>query len=407
MKVLHCTDLHIRERDIAEIDQCLQAIVSTAQQEQPDLIVIAGDIFDSRDVKVDSQSAITAIGFVSALMDISPVVIVRGTPSHDGDAPKIMQYARGTYPVRVASMPEQVILSGGEFKTEEDNEGFGLSPDAIITLIPQPTKQFFQTGAGIEGGDKEIGQAMSGLFAGFGASAAAYARVPHILVGHWQVSGATMSNGQTATGRDIEVSVDQMMLANPDLICLGHIHYPQRIGDRTFYAGSPWRTNWGEMEEKGFYVHEFPRTPMGVFESRFIPTPCKRTLRLKDDFTVVDNEERGGRTYRQLLGADLRGVSIRYDVKVYQDEAETIDIEASKRNFIEQGAEEVDIRIVRVPRENVRAEAVLKAETLRDKLVALARHRGEEVPESVLVKADRLESMSIDELLVYETRGAA
>lgn len=58
-----------------------------------------------------------------------------------------------------------------------------------------------------------------------------------------------------------------------------------------------------------------------------------------------------------------------------------------------------DIRIVRKPRENIRSEAVLKVETLREKLVAMAELKGETVPESILEKADLLESAPADEII--------
>ena len=146
MKILHCADLHIRENDLAEIDGCLRKIVTTAQEELPRLVVIAGDIFDSRDVKLDSQSAITAIGFVSALADICPVAIVIGTPSHDGNAPDIMRYSRGKkYDVTVSSLPEQLYLYQGALYRRKMVGN--LQPEAVISMIPQPTKRFFQRSA--------------------------------------------------------------------------------------------------------------------------------------------------------------------------------------------------------------------------------------------------------------------
>ncbi len=392
MKILHCADLHIREKDIEEIDRCLQMIVITAQQEKPDLAVIAGDMFDNRDVKVASLTAITAIGFVSALADVCPVAIVIGTPSHDGDSPRIMRYVRGEFPVLVAEKPMQVILSGSEFKSEEDNEGYGLQPDAILTLIPQPTKQYFQTQSDIKTADQEIGQAMSGLFMGFGARAAEY-KCPHILVYHGGISGASLSTGQNLTGQDIEVSVDQLNMAGADLNLCGHIHAAQQLGDRTFYAGSPYRTNWGEMEPKGFWMHSEEACPGDVmrFQSRFIETPARRAIRFQRNLTDPENIE-------PMYADGVTGADVRIDLTVWQDEAEKIDKEAIRQEWLDQGAADVDIRIIRVPRENVRAAEVLKAETLRDKISRMAELRGEETTGSLLLKAELLEVKPADEL---------
>ena len=257
MKILHCADLHIREKDVEEIDGCLSMIVRTARDERVDLAVIAGDIFDSRDIKLDSRSALMAIAFVSALADICPVAIVLGTPSHDGKAPEILRFARGIFPIRVAAAPEQVYLYEGAFRDGDMQDG---RPQAALTLIPQPTKQFFPTASDIRTGDQEIGQALTGLFAGFGAQAAGH-HGPHILVYHGGISGAKLSTGQTLTGQDIEVSVDQLNLAGADLNLTGHIHLPQQLGERTFYSGSVYMNNWGENHKHGFYLHEVSGGP--------------------------------------------------------------------------------------------------------------------------------------------------
>ena len=386
MKILHCADLHIRENDLAEIDGCLQKIVTTAQEELPGLVVIAGDIFDSRDVKLDSQSAITAIGFVSALADICPVAIVIGTPSHDGNAPDIMRYSRGKkYDVTVSSLPEQLYLYQGALYRRKMVGN--LQPEAVISMIPQPTKRFFQSASSIQTSDQEVGQAMSGLFMGFRAGEY---KCPHILVYHGGVSGARLPSGQISIGLDIEVSTDQMMLALPDLVCMGHIHQKQQIGDRSFYSGPIYATKIDEQGPNGFYIHHIPDDPE---EHRhvFIETPCKKTVRYTFDYTVsikpLDDD-----------AENVAGSHVRIDAKVWQDEVQKIDFDAMKSELLRWGAESVDIRIIRVPRENVRAEAVLKAESLREKVQRMAELRSEEIGLSVLLKAEALETKPADEL---------
>jgi DNA repair exonuclease SbcCD nuclease subunit len=386
MKILHCADLHIRENALAEIDGCLQKIVTTAQEELPGRVVIAGDIFDSRDVKLDSQSAITAIGFVSALADICPVAIVIGTPSHDGNAPDIMRYSRGRkYDVTVSSLPEQLYLYQGALYRRKMVGN--LQPEAVISMIPQPTKRFFQSASSIQTADQEVGQTMSGLFMGFRAGEY---KCPHILVYHGGVSGARLPSGQMRIGLDIEVSTDQMMLASPDLICMGHIHQKQQIGDRSFYSGPIYATKIDEQGPNGFYIHHIPDDPE---EHRhvFIETPCKKAVRYTFDYTVSVKP----------LDGDAENVAdshVRIDAKVWQDEVQKIDFDAMKSELLRWGAESVDIRIIRVPRENVRAEAVLKAESLRDKVQRMAELRGAEIGLSVLLKAEALETKPADEL---------
>jgi len=252
VKILHFADAHSRDKDIDEASKCLNFIVETAAKEAVDLVVFAGDFFHSQEIKLDSLSAKLAIKTVSRLADIAPVAIVLGTASHDGHAPEILSFARGKHDVFVASYPQQVYLENGFFF---DRPAGGKEPDAVISFCPPPTKQFFQSASDISGVDLEIGAAMSGLFAGFGAQAAEH-KAPHILIYHGCISGATASNGQQMTGRDILISRDQIALAGVSLCLCGHLHLPQELGEGMFYSGSIYSVDFGEDHEHGFYIHE-------------------------------------------------------------------------------------------------------------------------------------------------------
>ena len=389
MEILATADWHLKDKDIEEAEKCLDFLIETARSEKVDLIINAGDTFDSQEIKLDSKAARLAVRVVSELADIAPVAIIIGTSSHDGKSPEILRFAKGMFPVYVASMPEQIFFFGHGFYKNMD--GCTAKPDAIITLIPQPNKQFFQTNSGIADSDQEIGNAMSGLFSGFGVQAEGF-DCPHILVGHFNVSGAMLSNGQVRTGMDVEVSLEQIDLARPDLVALGHIHKSQKLGAHTFYSGSLYHQNWGEMEPKGFYLHEF--IDEELTSSRFIETPAKKLSRISFDYTVGE-----------ITGIDanvingVKGTFARLDYKVWQDDADKIDKEAITEIMKAAGALDVDIRIVRVPRQNVRSEAVLKADRLRDKIQKMAELKDEEVEWSILMKADSLEDMAADELI--------
>lgn len=364
-KILHTADWHARDKDIEEILKCTSFLIETARQENVDLIVIAADLFDSRDIKLDSLSARLVIRSISELADIAPVVIPLGTTSHDGTAPEVLKYAKGKYDIIVASTPDQFPFTG-----------------YVVSLIPQPTKQFFQTQSDIAGSNVEITQAMNGLFMGMGARASEHPDVPHILVGHWNVAGSKLSTGQVLVGHEINIPYDSMMLADPDLICLGHIHLPQQIGDRAFYSGSLYSLNWGEMERKGFYIHTLDGKKL--IESRFIETPTRRLVRIAEDLV----NEIPCKDFDMEI---IKGAYVRVDFTVYQDEVSKIDKQQQIDFYKGYGALDVDIRIIRVPRQTVRSESVLKVNTLRDKIKAMAELRGETVSESVLQKADLLE----------------
>ena len=371
---------------IEEAEKCLNFLVETADAEAVDLMIIAGDIFDSGDVKLDSKAAKLVIRTFNRLADIAPVAVILGTPSHDGTAAEILSFVRGKYPIHVATRPEQIFLQTLAFVDIEAAVKYG-GCDAVISLVPAPTKQYFQGNGDIKQGDAEIAAAMSQIFAGMGATAAGFG-VPHILVGHWQTAGSLISETQVLTGVDIEISPDMMMLANPTLCLLGHIHKAQQVKANIFYSGSLFANTWGEMDDKGFWIHEIGDEVV----SRFLKTPSRKMVRISLDYLEKIAE----------LTADaetVAGATVRVDVTIWQDLVETVNFEAMKKDLLRWGAESVDIRITRLPRENIRADAVLKAETLRDKLIAAAELRGETVSESILEKADALEHLDADKLI--------
>ena len=47
MKILQYADVHARNEDLDEIQRCTGHILDVAGEEQPDLIIDCGDIFDS------------------------------------------------------------------------------------------------------------------------------------------------------------------------------------------------------------------------------------------------------------------------------------------------------------------------------------------------------------------------
>jgi hypothetical protein len=205
---------------------------------------------------------------------------------------------------------------------------------------------------------------------------------------------------------DIEISTDQMMLANPDLGCLGHIHIAQQLGGRFFFSGPIYATKVDE-QKTGFWIHDLTPDANGKFflGSRYFDTPSKKTVRLSDDFSTPDNDRAGLTITDCLIGGegvivpDVSGTIVRHEIKVWQDETALVDKKQIKEFYLAAGALDADIRIVPVPRENVRSEKVLAAANLEDKLVAMSEIKGEKVPESILVKARMLDSMPLEDIL--------
>lgn len=411
MKVLHTADWHFREKDHDEITKCVGFILDYARRNKPDLICISGDITDSKNLNFDSRSARTIFYIINCLLDYAPVAIVIGTPSHDGHAALALRECRGKYPILVSDMPGQYgYIEGcncGGWPTIEEIEREGLFPEFILTQIPQPTKQFFINDLSIEDTEKAIGDAMGTMFSAFGYKAAPFDNIPHIVNGHGQIGGAFISETQQLIGHDIEVSKTQLDTLNADLVCYGHIHKAQDMGGGIFYSGSPTRMNHGETEGKGFYIHDvkFDRfaddgSGFGEFNvldltSTFIQTPAIYLHDAKFDFTKEENDIDLLTTIESMcegIGADHDEWGVKVTITAWQDDAKNINKSEIEDDLIKFGASRVSVSIIRKPRETVRAERVLEADTLPDKLKAMAELRGEDISPGVIDKAKSIEA---------------
>ena len=381
MKVLHTADWHARDIDYDEVEKCLGFLVDMAIGHSPDLIVVAGDLSDSQEIRMQSRSAQLIFKAVTELSRVAPVVIPIGTGTHDGLAPILFKYVDLSR-IWVSEVPEQIFLTKNGLTAD-----YPENPMAVISQFPAPTKQHFQSVTNsVELTDMEIAEAMSQVFAGFGALASSF-DCPHILTGHWNVRGAHVSSSQILTGRDIEVVKDQIEMARADLVCLGHIHFNQQIGNNIFFSGSIYRKDFGEMEDHGFYIHEVEK---GNVESEFLLSPTRKLVKLDADLT---KQKEFATESLADVNEDITNAIVRYQIKVYADEARIINQAELKRLLEEtRGAQSADIRLSRIPRENVRCERLLQINNLPDKLKEMAAIKNEPISEEVIEKARLLET---------------
>ncbi len=405
MLILHTADWHT-DANLEEFKKCSDFLIQTAISEVPDLIIIAGDVFNSRDIKLDSEACKEVFRIIYELSEVAAVAIVTGTPRHEGHATENLIYASAfEHPVHVSTMPEQVILESGELFRSSDYIQ-EKKPSAIISMMPTPTKQFMQST------DEEVSQALTPVFAGFGATASEY-NCPHILVYHGTIAGATLANGQDMTGRDISIAKDQLALGNFDLVACGHIHLPQHIEPNIYYSGSLGALNYGEDHDHGFYLHKIEPSRKSIepvffnynIESRFIKTPSRKLVNIKHDFTEEGISDINALTSLNEL-EDLRGAHLKISLKVYQDEATPLKKEEIADYYkTHLGAKDVTIDIKHIPREVVRSERVTQLDSLGDKLEEQAKIKSETLPSGINEIAADLETLSEDEIYAKVTDG--
>jgi exonuclease SbcD len=396
-KILHCADLHFDDEPgrLESTIQCCNKITETAQDNIPDLIAIAGDIYE-RGLILGSPGTLAAIDFVCRCGDIAPVVIVSGTPTHDtANSTEVFKRLRTKYPIYSTGTPRQVYLTKNEpLRFIELNGDMDKTDEASLFLscLPSVAKaSLMATGtrsmatAGIE-----CAELLRDLFQAWGVSneEANDRGVPTVLIGHGTVKGSRLSTGQRATDPDAEFGMGDLKLTKAALICLGHVHMPQQVHVNAFYSGSVTRANYGEMEDKGFYIHTISGPNV---TSRFIETPA-RTMK-----TIVPVE---GIPDVSLLDGVNPGDYVKIVYSIRQEDASNVDDAALRRLAYEKGATEVKIDKTVLPITNTRSEGISRLKSLTEKLKRWGELNGQPITESLLAKLEMLQTL--DEHIILE-----
>lgn len=399
MKILHTADLHFQNNPelLQEVVRVTDYLVEVAAAEKPDVIILAGDTLDEYHgrIRLDSDAARAAIRCVQNFAEVAPVVIVRGTKSHDREAPFIFEHLRTKHPVYVASEPELVGLYHAPGGSRQFSPvGSGGLPLAVFTLCPSLDKQFFSAtfDGGIRDGNVSMRELAHDLFAGFGLVNETV-EVPRILVTHGMVTGAVFSTGQQAIGEDLELGLDTLRAAKCDYVALGHVHKRQTFGRDVAYSGSPGRMNFGEQEEKGALLVEVERGKPPVI--RFVPTPARK-------FVFVDVEWDGivEAIHAAIQDAltTCRGCHVRVRYSIPEEHRHAVNRDEVEKALIAAGALKAKVECQIIPATRTRAAGISRASTLPEKVEKWAATTGVDVPPRVLEIASVIEGMEVAEL---------
>jgi len=389
-KILHCADLHFDDEPgrLQNTIECCDQVIATAQVEIPDLIAIAGDIYE-RGLIIGSPGTLAAIDLVCRCGDIAPVVIVSGTPTHDtSNSTEVFKKLRTKYPIYSTGIPRQVYLTkkeplrfieldGGMDKTDEASLFLSCLPSVTIASLMATGTRSMAT-AGIE-----CAELLRDLFQAWGVSneEANDRGVPTVLIGHGTVKGSRLSTGQRATDPDAEFGMGDLKLTKAALICLGHVHMPQQVHANAFYSGSITRANYGETEEKGFYIHTISGPNV---TSRFIATPARTMKTIVPDAGIPDVS---------LLDDVKPGDYVRIVYSIRQEDASNVDDAALRKLAYEKGATEVKIDKVVLPITNTRSEGISRLKSLTEKLKRWGELNGQPITESLLAKLEMLQTL--------------
>jgi exonuclease SbcD len=408
IKVLHCADLHFDDEPgrLQNTVECCDRIITTAQVEIPDLIAIAGDVFE-RGLVLGSPGTLAAIDFIYRCGNIAPVIITSGTPTHDtANSTEVFNKFSTKHPICATGLPRQVGLTSEEPRrfvgVNGNMEGKpGLS--VIVSCLPSVTRAALMAmgGLSIDAAAVECAELLRDLFQAWGITNEKANRlgIPTVLVGHGTVKGSRLSTGQRVTDPDAEFGMADLRLTKATLICLGHIHMRQQLPDNTFYSGSITRADHGETEEKGFFIHTIAE---GGVESRFVETPARRMRTLEAVEKLPD---------ASLFETVKEGDYLRIVYSIREEDVAQVDDASLRRLAYEKGAAHVKIEKTVLPITNVRSEGISRLRSLDEKLKKWGDLNGQPIAASLLDKLHLLQTLDeqaiLDSYLGKEVRDEA
>ena len=259
MKLIHLSDLHLgkrlREYSLMEDQEyILGRILGVIDAEQPDGVIIAGDIYDK---SAPSAEAVALFdGFLSRLADRGrPVFVISG----NHDSAERIAYGRsimsrsGVYLSSVfRGAVEPVVLHDEHGPVNVYLLPF-VRPASVRAVWPEEK---------IETYEDAVRTAIAHMSVDDGQR--------NVLVTHQFVTGAERSESETISvgGTD---NVDVSVFDPFDYVALGHIHKPQDCSTpRVRYCGTPLKYSFSEAQDrKSVTVAELG--PKGQLNVRTVP----------------------------------------------------------------------------------------------------------------------------------------
>ncbi len=295
MKLLHTADWHVgktlrgRSR-LTEHERVLGEIIDIATRDQVDLVVVAGDLYETSAPTPDAQKLVWQT-LLSLRNTGARVAVVAG--NHDNPhAFDAMRPVFAAADIWMLGHPRAANAGGVvEFVARDgDNVRVALLPFVSQRFAVKAQQLFELSGAETV---KEYNADYRALIRHLCDGAAP--GTVNVLVAHCTIANSLFGGGERTSQSVFEYAVSgNVFPAAAHYVALGHLHRTQRIGAPcpAYYAGSPIQVDFGETANtpKVLLVEAHPATPARVDE-----VPLAQATRLVTvEGTLAELEARQG-----------------------------------------------------------------------------------------------------------------
>lgn len=302
MKILHTSDWHLGKmiygRSLLQDQEHFikEVFLPTVQKENPDCVILAGDIFDRQIAPVEAIRL-----FDEVLTEMSrnhiPFAVISG--NHDG-ADRIavgasMLRSSGIYiATKLEDVFSPVVLTKG-------NETLHLY--LLPYIEPATVRQYFYDDS-IQGFPMAYQAVISAIQANMDPTAI------NILVGHCFAAGSQTCDSESAVYVGGSGEVPPSLFQCFDYTALGHLHGPQRVGEHGRYCGSPLKYSFDEEH------HKKSLTLLNITKqsatTTLLPIPALRDMR-----TIIGTLEELLTLGKTASSEDYLAVELTNDTPVY------------------------------------------------------------------------------------------
>lgn len=281
MNVLHTSDWHVGKRlmdaeRLPEQIAALDEIAGICEREEVDLVLVAGDVFDTYMPSAEAEEV-----FFRAVKKIAggkrAVVIIAG--NHDDGvrlaASAPLAYEEGIYIFggKMQSFPigGMVADSGENYLVIQNRAGEKI----YINALPYPNEARLKEDKTEESYAEKVARWIARGDQGYDGS------MPYVLLTHLFVAGGSTSEGERNIDLGGARAVPLGVLPQKGYVALGHLHKKQRVGANGRYSGSLLQYSFDEAStEKSVVLLETKGTEISV--AKEIPlTSGKKLVRIE------------------------------------------------------------------------------------------------------------------------------
>ncbi len=255
MRILHTSDWHLGQtlcgrRRYDEFEAFLDWLLKTIEEKKVDVLLVAGDVFDSGTPSARAQNLY--YNFLGRLAALGVHAVIT---AGNHDSPLFLNA-----PARLLSALRIHVVSSAEIEEElvviNDEEG---RPRLIVAAVPYPRDRDFRdslAGESAEDKEKKLAEAIRDHYARAAEAARKLAEglspaPPIAAMGHLFAAGGEVASDDRV--RDLQVGSLGRVPASTfpplfDYVALGHLHLPQTVGgeERLRYSGAPLAMSFGE-----------------------------------------------------------------------------------------------------------------------------------------------------------------